>query len=279
MRITDESAVSTTEIPQTWTFESLKVRVRLSSAPTLFSRKTENCLTSGCCSLSRTLDSDFAISPPHEFHPNVALDDAKANLRRLDAPVRVDVLHLQEVNDVGHAFRRGLFVRVDHQLGSVGRLIRRGDAGEVGNLTSAGLLVEALRITLFANFERGVHVHFHELALVDQRARQPAVIAVRRDKSRDDQHTRVHEQPRNLRHPPDVLSAVLGRKSQVGAKTVADVVAVENIVVQTLCEKLALQFCGHSRFTGTGQAREPKDGALVSIALLARLARDLASRP
>jgi len=33
----------------------------------LVSRKTENCLTSGCCSLSRTLDSDFAIFPPRDF--------------------------------------------------------------------------------------------------------------------------------------------------------------------------------------------------------------------
>src|ERR1039458_3909905 len=168
MRTTDASAVSTTEIPQTWTFVSLKVRVRLSRAPTLFSRKTENCLTSGCCTLSRTLDSDFAIFPPRRIHPNLALDDAKANLHRLDAPVRVDVLQLQEVNDVGHAFRRRLVVCVDHQLGSVWRLIRRGDAGEVGNLTRARLLIETLWIALFANFERRVDIYFHELTLVDQ---------------------------------------------------------------------------------------------------------------
>src|ERR1017187_9821190 len=178
MRTTDASAVSTTEIPQTWTFVSLKVRVRLSRAPTLFSRKTENCLTSGCCTLSRTLDSDFAIVPPRRFYPNLALDGAKANLRRLDAPVRVDVLQLQKINDVGHAFRRCLLVRVDHQLVSVWRLVRRRDAGEVGNLAGAGLLVEALRIALFTNFERGVDIYFHELTLIDQRTRQPAGIGV-----------------------------------------------------------------------------------------------------
>src|ERR1017187_2209729 len=172
MRTTDASAVSTTEIPQTWTFVSLNVRVRLSRAPTLFSRKTENCFTSGCCNFSRTLDSDFAIVPPRQFHPNLALDGEKANLRRLDAPVRVDVLQLQKVNDVRHAFRRCLLVRVNHQFGTVWRLVRRRDAGEVGNLARAGFFVEALRIALFANFKRGVNVHLHELALVDQRARQ-----------------------------------------------------------------------------------------------------------
>src|SRR5271169_2843224 len=152
MRTTDASAVSTTEIPHTWTFESLNVRVRSSSAPTLFSRKTENCLTSGGCSFSRTFDSDFAMFSPCVSHSSTALNDAKANLRRLDTPVGVDVLQLQKVNDVGHALRRGLLVGMDNQLGPVRRLVGRGNAGEVGNLAGAGLLVEALRIALFANF-------------------------------------------------------------------------------------------------------------------------------
>src|ERR1700722_8181185 len=168
MRTTDASAVSTTEIPHTWTFESLNVRVRSSSAPTLFSRKTENCLTSGCCSFSRTFDSDFAMFSPCVSYSSTALNNAKVNLRRLDTPVRVDVLQLQKVDDVGDTLRRCLLVGMGHPLRLVGRFIRGRDPGKVGDLTGAGLLVKALRIALFANFKRGVDVHFYELTFVYQ---------------------------------------------------------------------------------------------------------------
>ena len=60
---------------------------------------------------------------------------------------------------------------------------------------------------------------------------------------------------------PDVFRAVLGRETEVGAKAVADVVAVEDVGVAAQVEQLALQFGGDGGLAGTGQAGQPDDAA------------------
>ena len=47
---------------------------------------------------------------------------------------------------------------VQHQFGLLRRLVGAVDARETGDLSSAGLLVETLRVTKFAHFEGRVDV-------------------------------------------------------------------------------------------------------------------------
>ena len=64
-----------------------------------------------------------------------------------------------------------------------------------------------------------------------------------------------------------------GRKTQVGTKAVADVVAVQHIDVLAQVEKFALQVGGNGGFAGSGQAGQPDDAAGVAVAHGALVAR------
>src|SRR2546425_10028649 len=114
MRTTEESAVSTTEMPQTWILASLSVRVRSSNAPTLFSRKIENCFTSGGRIALAVSDRASAIA----VYSNAAgfADNSNREVLR-------DVRDLQVVDDVCDTLRRTLLIGVDFDFGFLRRFV------------------------------------------------------------------------------------------------------------------------------------------------------------
>jgi hypothetical protein len=66
-------------------------------------------------------------------------------------------------NRVGGLIRRD-DGRVDAELGTFGRLVRRVDAGEVLQLAAAGLAAESFRIPRLGDRQRRVDEHLEELA-------------------------------------------------------------------------------------------------------------------
>src|SRR5712671_3768879 len=194
MRTTEESAVSTTEIPQTWMLASLSVRVRSSNAPTLFSRKIENCLTSG---------GRIALAVSVWASAITGYSNADGFADNSNREVLRDVRDFQIINDMRHAFGHGLFVRMDFKLRLLRRLVRRADAGKVFNLTGPRFLVEPLRVTLFADLHRSIDVDFHKITFVHQRASQSPIVPVWTDKRSQHQHPRIHHQPGDFADAPD----------------------------------------------------------------------------
>ena len=55
------------------------------------------------------------------------------------------------------------FGRVDHQVGIRRCFVRAVDPRHIGQLPTAGLFVQAFRITLLAYFQRRVYKHFDEV--------------------------------------------------------------------------------------------------------------------
>src|SRR5439155_13698889 len=74
-----------------------------------------------------------------------------------------------------------LGVGAEGELGLEGRLVGRRDAGELGDLRRARLLVEPLHVALLAHLERAVDQHLDEVAGLHDGAHLVAVGAVGRD--------------------------------------------------------------------------------------------------
>src|SRR5690606_36941995 len=90
-------------------------------------------------------------------------------------PSRAQVALLGEMGDeTCDALLDGLAARVDHHLVLERRLVGRRDAGELGNLAGAGLLVETLHVARFAGLDARGDVHFDEAAGFVKRAHQIA---------------------------------------------------------------------------------------------------------
>ena len=75
-------------------------------------------------------------------------------------------------------------------------------------LAAARLAVEALRVALLGDRERGVDEDLDELAGLEQAARQLALAAERRDERDQHDQAGVDHQPRDLGDAADVLDAV-----------------------------------------------------------------------
>ena len=95
-------------------------------------------------------------------------------MRQLAVPVvsarwRATLLDLAALHQVGDHFvgqRLGVLrAGVEHQFGLGRGFVRIVDAGEALELAGAGLLVEALRVAGFADFDRGVDEDLDEVAL------------------------------------------------------------------------------------------------------------------
>src|SRR5690349_5828937 len=71
-----------------------------------------------------------------------------------------------------------LLIGADDQLRLQRLLVGGGDAGELRDLTGAGLLVEALRVATLALLQRARDVDFHEIAGLHEAADGVAVGAV-----------------------------------------------------------------------------------------------------
>lgn len=71
-------------------------------------------------------------------------------------------LRLQPRDDIDDALLDGLLCRVDGDLGVLGGLVRRADAGELLDLARARLLVQALGIALLGHLDGDLDVDLDE---------------------------------------------------------------------------------------------------------------------
>src|SRR5262249_54602343 len=91
---------------------------------------------------------------------------------------------LEEGEDLPRRLLGALALRLADDLGLLRRLIRVRDAGELLDLTRAGLRVEALHVALLADLDRGLDVGLDEAA-VHHLAGLVADLAVGRDRGGD----------------------------------------------------------------------------------------------
>lgn len=196
---------------------------------------------------------------PPPSHPSLGLDDA---------PV------LQKLNHPLNALLQRQHPGVDDELGVLGLLIGRGDAGELLDLAGARLFVQPFDVALLADLQGCLAVDLQEASGHDEFANPLTVSAERGDEGGHDDHTRLDEQLGYLADAADVLSAILIRETEVAAETVADVVAVENEGPAAPLVEPLLHRVGQRRLARAGKAGEPHDDALVAVQLLAHLAVD-----
>ena len=102
-------------------------------------------------------------------HAPLRRDDGRREVSY--AGVAEGEIALHVVDDGAHAFLDGKRRGVDHELGGLGLLIGRGDAGELLDLAGPRLLVETLGVAGFAGRDIGLHIDLMEGVLAAARAR------------------------------------------------------------------------------------------------------------
>ena len=155
----------------------------------------------------------------------------------------------------------------------VGRLlVRRGDAGELGDLTAPGLGVEALAVAPLALLERGGDVHEEERAArrVGHRPDLLPGLVERRDRAADRDPAVPGDLGGDPPDPADVGLAVLLGEGQAGGQVPAYDVAVEaGHRARALLEDPVHQRPGQRRLAAAGQPGEEQHQApLVGAALV-----------
>src|SRR5262249_34401765 len=135
-----------------------------------------------------------------------------------------------QVDALTDGSRRGVY----EQGGIFGRLVGRGDAGELGDLADARLPVEALDVPGLADLERRAEIYLEEPIRADDLARALAVLPERRNHRHQRDRAGVVEQPRDLGGAAEILGAVASREAEVPVQTEAKIVAVERIHVTVL---------------------------------------------
>src|SRR6185369_364920 len=164
-------------------------------------------------------------------------------------------LAFEEGEDRTEALLRRLSGSVDDELGLLGRLVRRRDAGELGDLAGACLLVEALRIALLALVELALGVDLDEAAFGHRLARDLAIGAIRRDERRDVDDACIRKQRGHFADAANVFGAIGGREAEILVEAVADVVAIEHEAAHA-----ALPQCLFHEVCDRGLARSGKPG-------------------
>ena len=152
-----------------------------------------------------------------------------------------------------------LFGAVEHDFGVLRGLERAVDAGKVLDLAAAGAGVEALGIARLADLERRVDVDLGEGDVAGDLARQPPLVAERRDERDEDDEPGIGHQPGHFGDAADVLDARLLGEAEVLVEAVADVVAVEDVGVLALGGEALLDEVGDGRLARAGEAGEPDD--------------------
>ena len=145
------------------------------------------------------------------------------------------------------------------------RLVRRGDAGKVGDLPGARLLVQALRIASLARCDVGLDVDLVE-PVARRAARDGAILPIRRDECRDTDYAGARKQRGHLADAADVLGAIFGREPEVGRQTMAHVVTVEHDNLKIADEQCFFECERECGFACAGESGEPQHRAFVPIA-------------
>lgn len=187
----------------------------------------------------------------------------------------------QPVDDLGNALLDRVLVGLDGDLGVLGLLVGGGDAGEVLDLTGAGLLVEALGVTLLSDLEGHVNVDLDKgdgliVALARlgvQLAGDVAVCPVGRDEGGDGDGGRVGEELGDFGDAADVLVAVLLGEAEVLVEAEADVVAVETVGGDAKVQQVLLEGRGHGGLARGRETGQPDGKTALATGLVALTAR------
>src|SRR5262249_46322530 len=144
-------------------------------------------------------------------------------------------------------------VSAQFQFRMRGSLVGGRNAGEILDHIRASLRVKPLGVAGLANFNGRVDEDLDEPPGRHDLANQVTVGAIRRNKGRDANRSMAGKQLRHLADASNVLGAVDLGKPQVGAKSLADVIAVEQANLAAPIEQLPLQFGGNG---GLARSRE-----------------------
>ena len=140
-------------------------------------------------------------------------------------------------------FRYGEAIRVDHQLASLGRFVRRGNTREIRDLAGPRLLVQPLGVAPLAGREIGLDEDFVEFPRCHG-PRPLAVRAVGRDERADDDEPGFGEQRRDLAHATDVLGPVVGAEAEIRVEPMTQIVAVQDVGLIAPIEQMTLELDG-----------------------------------
>ena len=143
--------------------------------------------------------------------------------------------------------------------------IWRTDAGEVGNLSSAGATIKPLGIARFADGQRRIHEHFDELSRREAFARHAALAAIGADETHQHDQACIHHQTRYFGDAADVFHAILLGEAKVAVEAVAHVVAIEHVRVEALRVQAFFHQIGERGFARTGQPGEPDAGRFLAL--------------
>lgn len=210
----------------------------------------------------------------------------------------------QVIHNLPDALLDAQKVGADGDLGRLGSLVGRRDAGKVLDLAGARLLVEALGVPLLGLGQRHVDKDFDEgqriVAAGLRRAgvqvpRNLSVGAVGRDEGREGDGGRVGEELGDLCRgcqsscpfknmtrgmcpylgdAADVLVAVLLGEAEVLVQAEAHIVAVEPVRGQSNVQQVLFQGRGDGGLARGREAREPDGEAALSAELVALVARE-----
>src|SRR6478609_9606034 len=174
--------------------------------------------------------------------------------------LRKEVELLETVDDEGGRFGRRQIGGLEAQLRVERLLVRRRDAGEVVDLTGEGGGVEALRVAPGALLERGRDVDLDERrVLLDEPARVPPHLLVRRDRRDDHDRAGARQPRRDPADARDVRVPVLLREAETLREVRTDDVAVEVVDNEAAPLELRLDDVRDRGLACAGQAGEPED--------------------
>ena len=163
---------------------------------------------------------------------------------------------------------------VEVNLGLLGILVRRVDAGEVEHARRARLRVEAGRVALGRELRRQVDEDLDELALVEERARRLAVGAERGDEGGEHDQPGVGHQVSHLARAAVVLGAIGVAEAEILREAASQVRAVEQEGVAARCKEPRLERVRDRRLAGAGPSGEPDDERALRLEPGARVAID-----
>src|SRR5574340_1000490 len=116
---------------------------------------------------------------------------------------------------------------IDDEFGVFRGFVRRGDSGEVGDLSGTGFFVHAFCVAALADLDRAVAEYLDEIAMLDHAAHALAINAKGGNESGQHDHARLHEELGHFADATDIFHSVFGREAKVAAQPVTHVVAVQ----------------------------------------------------
>ena len=134
----------------------------------------------------------------------------------------------------------------------------------MGDFAAAGFGVEALDIAALALLEGRGDEDFLEIVGADDLGGHLAHLFGGTDKGGDGDDARIYEEFGHFGDAADILATVLGRETEIGIDTCADIVAIEDAAQAAAAMQLALKGNGYGALARAAQAREPQHDALLA---------------